>query len=111
MISIDIPGFGKVQLEHLVSDYSGTLSVTTWNRLPIPMSYTATLNGFTQSGGGPLQGGGEVPAAPGNGSYSIDTLDFNLAGVTVVPASVSVSVVGSGIVGGGNGGGCGRCGD
>ena len=80
--------------------YAGTLSVTTRNRLPIPMSYTATLNGFRQSGGAPLQGGGTVPAAPGNGSYTSHVLNFNLAGVTVVPASVSVSVVGSGTVGG-----------
>ena len=27
MIEIDIPGFGLLQLEHLVSDFSGTLSV------------------------------------------------------------------------------------
>lgn len=27
MLEIDIPGFGKVRLEHLVSDYTGTLSV------------------------------------------------------------------------------------
>lgn len=27
MIEIDIPGFGPVRLEHLVSDFSGTLSV------------------------------------------------------------------------------------
>ncbi len=28
MIEIDIPGFGLVQLKHLVSDFTGTLSVT-----------------------------------------------------------------------------------
>ncbi len=27
MISIDIPGFGKVKMEHMVSDFTGTLSV------------------------------------------------------------------------------------
>lgn len=27
MLEIDVPGFGLVQLEHLVSDFSGTLSV------------------------------------------------------------------------------------
>jgi len=27
MLGIDIPGFGSVQLEHLVSDFTGTLSV------------------------------------------------------------------------------------
>ena len=27
MISIDIPGFGPLRLEHLVSDYNGTLAV------------------------------------------------------------------------------------
>jgi len=27
MIAIDIPGFGEVKVEHLVSDFSGTLSV------------------------------------------------------------------------------------
>ena len=27
MIEIDIPGFGMVRLEHLVSDFTGTLSV------------------------------------------------------------------------------------
>jgi soluble P-type ATPase len=27
MLKIDIPGFGALQLEHLVSDFTGTLSV------------------------------------------------------------------------------------
>lgn len=27
MLEVDIPGFGRVRLEHLVSDYTGTLSV------------------------------------------------------------------------------------
>jgi hypothetical protein len=79
--------------------YAGVLTVTTRNRLPIPVTYTTTLNGFTRVGGGPLVGGGTLPASPGNGSYASDVLSFDLANVTVVPASVSVSVVGSGTVG------------
>ena len=27
MFKVDIPGFGSVKLEHLVSDFTGTLSV------------------------------------------------------------------------------------
>ncbi len=80
--------------------YSGVLSVTTSNRLPIPISYTATLNGFMRVGGAPLVGSGTVPGAPGDGTYRSDVLVFDLAGVTVVPQSVNVSVVGSGTVGG-----------
>lgn len=80
--------------------HSGVLSVTTRNRLPIPITYTATLGGFFQAGGAPLSGGGTIPAAPGDGSYRSDVLIFDLAGVSVVPAAVSVTVAGSGTVGG-----------
>ncbi len=27
MLAIDIPGFGKIKVEHLVTDFTGTLSV------------------------------------------------------------------------------------
>jgi len=80
--------------------YSGVLSVTTRNRLPVPVTYTVTLDGFFQAGGGSLVGGGTIPAASGNGSYRSHVLDFNLAGVTLVPASVSVTVAGSATAGG-----------
>ena len=79
---------------------SGILSVTTRNRLPIPITYTATLNGFVQTGGAALSGGGTIPAAPGDGSYRSDVLTFNLAGVSVIPDSVSVVVAGSATMGG-----------
>jgi len=80
--------------------HAGVLSVTTRNRLTVPVTYTVTLGGFFQAGGGPLVGGGTIPAATGNGSYRSDVLNFNLAGVTLVPASVSVAVAGGATVGG-----------
>jgi hypothetical protein len=83
-----------------VEVFSGVLSVTTRNRLTIPINYTATLGGFTQSGGASLVGSGTIAAAAGDGSYSSNTLNFDLANVTIVPESVSVSVVGTGTVGG-----------
>ena len=77
---------------------SGVLSVTTRNKLPIPVTYTATLDGFVQQGGAPLVGSGTVPAAAGDGSYEEDVLTFDLYGVTVVPAAVTVDLVGSATV-------------
>jgi hypothetical protein len=80
--------------------HAGVLSVTTRNRLTIPVIYTVTLNGFVQVGGAPLVGGGTIPAAVGDGTYTSDLLSFDLAGVTVVPDSVNVAMEGSGTVGG-----------
>jgi len=83
-----------------VTIYSGNIAVTTRNRLPVPVTYTVTLNGFDQVGGGPVIGSGTVSAAPGNGSYANDVLNFDLAGVTIVPDSVTVDISGSVTVGG-----------
>ena len=79
---------------------SGTLSVTTLNKLPVSLSYTLTLNGFVAPGGGPLSGTSVVPAAPGDGSFTSDVLNFNLAGVAIVPAAVQASLSGTVTVGG-----------
>lgn len=79
---------------------SGVLSVTTRSKLPIPVTYTATLDGFFQAGGVALVGSGTIPPAAGNGSYRSDVLTFNLAGVRIVPAAVSVAVSGTATVGG-----------
>lgn len=83
-----------------VEVYAGAIDVTTLNRLPIPITYTVTLNGFTRSDGTPLIGNGTVPAAPGDGSHASDVLALDLANVTVVPSAVNVVVSGSGTVGG-----------
>lgn len=75
--------------------HSGILSVTTRNRLTIPVDYTVTLRGFSQAGGGFLVRRDTIPAAAGDGSYQSNVLDFDLAGVTLVPASVSVELDGT----------------
>ncbi len=79
---------------------SGTLSITTLNKLPVSLSYTITLNGFVAPGGGSLSGASVVPAAPGDGSFTSDVLNFNLAGVAIVPAVVQALVSGTITVGG-----------
>jgi len=70
---------------------SGSLEVTTGNRLVEPMDYTITLQGIERSGI-PLTGSGTVPGAPGNGNWATDQLSIDLAGATMVPASVLVEL-------------------
>ena len=79
---------------------TGTLSVTTRSRLTVPVSYTVTVHGFTRANGAPLVGSGTIPNAAGDGSYRSHVLNFDLAGVTLVPATATVEVVGSATVGG-----------
>jgi len=66
---------------------SGTMVVTTGNRLVEPVAYTVTLMGLTRSGV-PLSASGTVPAAAGDGSWVTDLLVFDLADVTMVPDSL-----------------------
>jgi hypothetical protein len=70
---------------------SGSLDVTTGNRLVESMDYTITLHGIERSGV-PLTGSGTVPGAVGNGSWAIDQLSIDLAGATMVPDSVQVEL-------------------
>lgn len=85
----------EVQAIDTVVAVSGTLTITTRNRLPGTLSYTLTLNGFLNAANNPLMGNVLVPAAPGDGSYTSDTLTFNLANVKIVPGSVSANLSGS----------------
>ncbi|MFQ5704900.1 MAG: hypothetical protein ACE5HT_12870 [Gemmatimonadales bacterium] len=79
---------------------TGTMSVTTKNRLPVSLSYTLTLAGFIDAGGNPLSASSVVPAAPGDGTFTTDVLNFNLAGVSIVPADVRATIAGTATVGG-----------
>ena len=81
-------------VDTIVAD-SGSLAITTFNRLPIPLTYTLTLNGFRSPAGAVLSQSSSVPAAPGNGSYSSSTITFSLIGVTIRPAAVNAGLVGS----------------
>ncbi len=78
--------------------YSGTLVVTTQNRLPATADYTVTLDGFLDAGGSPIAASGTVPPAPGDGSYVSDVLNFDLAGVTIVPATAIAHLNGTATV-------------
>ncbi|KPJ93584.1 MAG: hypothetical protein AMS18_05475 [Gemmatimonas sp. SG8_17] len=78
--------------------YSGTLVVTTQNRLPATAGYTVTLDGFLDAAGSPLAASGTVPAAPGDGSYVSDVLNFDLAGVTIIPAAAIAQLNGTATV-------------
>jgi hypothetical protein len=74
---------------------SGTLTITTQNRLPATMNYTITLNGFKSAGGVTLSQSSTVPPSPNDGTYSTGSVTFNLANVTITPATVSGSLTGS----------------
>jgi hypothetical protein len=71
---------------------SGTLRVATSNRLVESVASTVTLNGLRDAAGVTLSGSGVLPPAPGDGSYVTDVLTFDLAGVTIVPASADFSL-------------------
>ena len=79
---------------------SGTLHLVTSNRLVESVAYTVTLNGLRSAAGVVLSGSGVLPPATGDGSYATDVLTFDLADVTIVPASavftLALSVVVSG---------------
>lgn len=74
---------------------TGTLTITTSNKLPITQSYTLTLNGMRDAGGTVITRSGNIPAAPGDGTYTSSTLVIDLAGVTVVPAVVQATLTDS----------------
>jgi len=75
---------------------SGALTFVTRNELPGPLSYTLTLKGFRDAlGVDSLTQSGTAPAAPGDGSFTTDTLTFNLANVRIAPASVNAILAGS----------------
>jgi hypothetical protein len=78
-------------IDTVVAD-SGVLVLTTFNRLPVSLAYSVTLNGFTGSGGAVLTATGTVPAAPGDGSYDSSTVTFNLAGVTITPPTANTDL-------------------
>jgi hypothetical protein len=74
---------------------SGTITVTTRNRLPGVLTYTLTLAGFRDSLGATLTRNGNVPAAPGDGSYTSGSVSFDLTRVRITPGSVTVTLAGS----------------
>lgn len=79
---------------------SGTLQLVTSNRLVESVAYTVVLNGLRAAGGGTLAGSGILPPAPGDGTYTTDVLTFDLAGVTIVPASADFTLALSTVVSG-----------
>jgi hypothetical protein len=68
---------------------SGGVGVTVSNRLPIQMEFEIVLNGFLDQAGTTLRDTVIVPAAPGDGSYTISALNFTLADVTLIPSMAS----------------------
>jgi hypothetical protein len=74
---------------------SGTLTITTMNRLPGTLNYTLTLNGFRDSLNQVLSRSSSVPAAAGNGSYTTASVSFDLAKVKITPATVNATVAGT----------------
>ncbi|MBE0594214.1 MAG: hypothetical protein IH616_17625, partial [Gemmatimonadales bacterium] len=79
---------------------SGTMQIVTSNRLVESVAYTVTLNGLRSATGVTLSGSGTLPPAPGDGSYVTDVLTFDLAGVTIVPASADFTLALSMVVSG-----------
>jgi hypothetical protein len=74
---------------------SGTLTITTRNRLPGTLIDTLTLTGFRDSLNNVLRTVDTIPAAPGDGSYTADSVSFNLAGVRIRPPDVNITLSGT----------------
>jgi len=74
---------------------SGSITVTTFNRLPGTLSYTLTLNGFRDSLGAVLTRNGVVPAAAGTGTYTSASVSFDLTKVKIAPGSVNAALAGT----------------
>ncbi len=84
------PGFvtePRLQTIDAVDVLTGTLTVTTSNRLVEDVTYTVTLGGFLDPMGSPLSATSVLPAAPGDGSYTTDVLIFDLANGTLLPST------------------------
>ena len=69
---------------------SGSITITTSNRLSVPVNFSITLNGFRDSLGATLADSSTIPA--GNGTYATATLTFNLKGVTVTPQTANAAL-------------------
>ncbi len=76
---------------------SGTLVVTTRNRLPATVDYDVTLDGFLDAGGSALTASGTLPASL-TGNYVSDIINFDLAGVSVAPVTAQVQISGTATV-------------
>lgn len=76
---------------------SGTLVLTTRNKLPATVAYTVTLTGFLDGSGTPLSASGTVPASF-TGAYVSDVLNIDLAGVSVLPGVAQVQIGGTATV-------------
>jgi hypothetical protein len=83
------PGFvSEPRLQNIdqVDVLTGTLTLTTSNRLVETVTYTVTLGGFLDPMGSPLSATSVLPGAPGDGSYTTDVLIFDLANGTLLPS-------------------------
>ncbi len=84
------PGFvtdPRLQSIDQVDVLSGSLTLTTSNRLVEPVTYTVTLGGVLDPMGSPLSATSVLPAAPGDGSYTTDVLIFDLTNGTLLPST------------------------
>lgn len=84
------PGFvnePRLQTVDQIDVLTGTLTLTTSNRLVEAVTYTVTLGGFLDPMGSPLSASSVLPAAPGDGSYTTDVLVFDLANGTLLPST------------------------
>ncbi len=79
----------RVQSIDQVDVLTGTLTLTTSNRLVEVVSYTVTLGGFLDPTGSPFTASSVLPAAPGDGSYATDVLVFDLANGTLLPVGIA----------------------
>lgn len=83
----------RLQAVDTVVVEEGTFRATVQNRLPTDVQVDLTLEG-TSRGGAPLTTSTVVPAAPGDGSLTGRVVEFDLAGVTLLPAVVRALVDG-----------------
>ena len=72
---------------------TGTLTLEMINRMPVSGTITITLAGTTGPGGATLSQSINITAST-NGSLVSHTMNFDLAGATVVPAQLEASVTG-----------------
>ncbi len=74
--------------------HGGVLVLTSESRLTADVSYEITLYGVIDQSGAPLRQSGVIAPAPGDGSYESSDVVFDLAGVTILPGAIEVSVTG-----------------
>jgi hypothetical protein len=73
---------------------TGSVTVDMFNRMPVTGSLTVTLAGATGPGGAPLSQAVNIIASA-DGTAVAQTLNFDLAGATIIPADLEATVTGN----------------